>query len=172
MASFGGDPYRRAYRGPSGRPRKSRGLFPDARAFVVAKAGMAKPVPPCAQSTKHFEDSWGDRSDINAPSRRGSYVVSALHARLAGFTCQLAHPPVAHVAEPTHEDFKSYLTPRAFVQAHRSPPPQNETTDTGQVDRYQREHAYDGTQMVRDARAFAYRLVHRVTQRRALPKQG
>ena len=38
--------------------------------------------------------------------------------------------------------------------------PQNETTDTGQVDRYQREHAYDGTQMVRDARAFAYRLVH------------
>jgi hypothetical protein len=26
--------------------------------------------------------------------------------------------------------------------------------------------------MVRDARAFAYRLVHRVTQRRALPKQG
>ena len=130
-----------------------------------AKAGMAKPVPPCAQSTKHFEDSWGDRSDINAPSRRGSYVVSALHARLAGFTCQLAHPPVAHVAEPTHEDFKSYLTPRAFVQAHRSPPPQNETTDTGQVDRYQREQAYDGTQMVCDARALAYRLVHRVTQK-------
>ena len=164
-----------AHAGIVGRPV----ILPDSclrrtrcRDRLGAKAGMAKPVPPCAQSTKHFEDSWGDRSDINAPSRRGSYVVSALHARLAGFTCQLAHPPVAHVAEPTHEDFKSYLTPRAFVQAHRSPPPQNETTDTGQVDRYQREHAYDGTQMVRDARAFAYRLVHRVTQRRALPKQG
>ena len=66
------------------------------------------------------------------------------------------------------------LAPRqnAHLQAHRSPPPQNKTTDTGQVDRYQREQAYDGTQMVCDARALAYRLVHRVTQRRALPKQG
>src|SRR4051812_39579599 len=36
------------------------------------------------------------------------------------------------------------------VKVHRSPPPQNETPDTGQVDRYQREQAYDGTQMVRD----------------------
>ena len=51
----------------------------------------------------------------------------------------------------------------ALLQTHRSPPPQNKTTDTGQVDRYQREQAYDGTQMVGDARALAYRLVHRVT---------
>ena len=51
----------------------------------------------------------------------------------------------------------------ALLQTHRSPPPQNKTTDTGQVDRYQREQAYDGTQMVCDARALAYRLVHRVT---------
>ena len=59
------------------------------------------------------------------------------------------------------------LAPRqnALLQAHRSPPPQNKTTDTGQVDRYQREQAYDGTQMVCDARALAYRLVHRVTQK-------
>ena len=66
------------------------------------------------------------------------------------------------------------LAPRqdALLQAHRSPPPQNKTTDTSQVDRYQREQAYDGTQMVCDDRAFAYRLVHRLTQRRALPKQG
>jgi hypothetical protein len=60
----------------------------------------------------------------------------------------------------------------ALLQTHRSPPPQNKTTDTGQVDRYQREQAYDGTQMVCDDRAFAYRLVHRLTQRRALRKQG
>src|SRR4051794_31359596 len=66
------------------------------------------------------------------------------------------------------------LAPRqdAHLQAHRSPPPQNKTTDTSQVDRYQCEQAYDGTQMVCDARALAYRLVHRLTQRRALPKQG
>ena len=60
----------------------------------------------------------------------------------------------------------------APLPGRRSPPPQNETTDTGQVDRYQREQAYDGTQMVCDDRAFAYRLVHRLTQRRALRKQG
>src|SRR4029077_2015078 len=60
----------------------------------------------------------------------------------------------------------------APLPGRRAPPPQNETTDTGQVDRYQREQAYDGTQMVCDDRALAYRLVHRVIQRRALPKQG
>jgi hypothetical protein len=56
-------------------------------------------------------------------------------------------------------------TPRRTLTPHRSPPPQNETTDTGQIDGYQREQAYDGTQMVCDARALAYRMVHRVTQK-------
>jgi hypothetical protein len=48
---------------------------------------------------------------------------------------------------------------------HRSPPPQSETTDTGQGDRYQREQAYDGTHIVWDNRSFAYRLFHRLTKK-------
>jgi hypothetical protein len=60
----------------------------------------------------------------------------------------------------------------ALLQAFRSPPPQNETTDTGSVDRYQREQAYDRTHIARDDRAFANRLLHRLTEKRALPKQG
>ena len=59
------------------------------------------------------------------------------------------------------------LAPRqdALLQAHRSPPPQNKTTDKGEVDRYTSVNKIYGTQMVCDARALAYRLVHRVTQK-------
>jgi hypothetical protein len=57
------------------------------------------------------------------------------------------------------------LHAKTLLQAHRSPPPQNETTDTGQVDRYQRQQAYDGTHIVRDDRAFTNRLLHRLTKK-------
>ena len=53
----------------------------------------------------------------------------------------------------------------ALLQTHRSPPPQNKTTDTGQVDRYQRKQAYDCAHVLRDDRSFAYRLFHRLTQK-------
>ena len=60
----------------------------------------------------------------------------------------------------------------ALLQTHRSPPPQNKTTDTGQVDRYQREQAYDGTQMVCDGSRFGLQAGSSRDLKRALRKQG
>ena len=86
--------------------------------------------------------------------------LSGLVVHLCG-GCGYVEPPNA---SPIPED--------ASLPGRRSPPPQNETTDTGQVDRYQREQAYDGTQMVCDDRALAYRLVHRVIQKEPCRSRG
>jgi hypothetical protein len=53
-----------------------------------------------------------------------------------------------------------------------SPPAKKEIANPGQVDPKQGDEGYQGTKVVRDNGAFAYRLVHRLSQRRALPKQG
>ena len=74
----------------------------------------------------------------------------------------LAAPTASRVTSSTKRARASLHLPCSLSPGRRSPPPQNEATDTGQVDRYQREQAYDGTQMVCDDRASAYRLVHRL----------
>src|SRR6476660_5388917 len=74
----------------------------------------------------------------------------------------LAAPTASRVTSSTKRARASLHLPCSLSPGRRSPPPQNEATATGQVDRYQREQAYDGTQMVCDDRASAYRLVHRL----------
>ena len=53
-----------------------------------------------------------------------------------------------------------------------SPPAKKEIANPGQVDPKQGDEGYQGTKVVRDNGAFAYRLVHRLSQRSALPKQA
>jgi hypothetical protein len=56
--------------------------------------------------------------------------------------------------------------------ANSTPPAEKELAYPRQIDRKQGAQGYQRTQVVCDNGASANRLVHRLIQRRALPKQG